>query len=76
MKMKNDNSQKNFKGLIHRDKQDLNFIYLKLLERDNDTGADKTLQDNNYNAFPHIGSLKEFDLLLLSEEELDTTNVK
>jgi hypothetical protein len=26
--------------------------------------------------FPHINSLKEYDLLLLSEKELEVTNVK
>ncbi len=35
LKLKNDNSKKNFKGLIQKIKQDQTFIYLKLLEKDN-----------------------------------------
>jgi len=47
-----------------------------LLEKDNDTGNAQTREDNTYGAFPHLSCLKEFDLLLISQEELDTTNVK
>ena len=46
------------------------------MEKDNETGNACTQEDKSYGAFPHISSLKEFDLLLISEEELDTTNVK
>ena len=71
MKNKNDNSQKNFSGFLQRSKQDQKFIYLKLSEKKSEDQDEK----KRYN-FPHLNSLKEFDLLLLSKDELDVTNVK
>jgi hypothetical protein len=77
MKSKNDSSQKNFSGFLQRSKQDHKFIYLKLSEKKDETDEKNPDVTNKkkYN-FPHLNSLKEFDLLLLSKEELDVKNVK
>jgi hypothetical protein len=55
----------------------LNFIYLNLFEKADEKKEKDTSTDDRYKReYPHISSLKEFDLLLLSEEELETKNVK
>lgn len=79
MKVKNDNQAKNFVGLLQKNMSDPSFIYLRLYEKDNKDGSTvKAPQDEQswQNLFPHIGKLKEWDLLLLSSEKLDTKNVK
>jgi hypothetical protein len=48
---------------------------LKLSEKKSDEDDKNDTTKKRYN-FPHLGSLKEFDLLLLSKEELDVKNVK
>lgn len=76
-KLKNDNSNKNFKGLLQKYKSDSKFIYLKLSENDNNNGKTSNEVTGNFNTpYPNLDSLKEFDLLLLSKEELETNNVK
>jgi hypothetical protein len=75
MRVKNDHSKKSFQGFLQRYKQDHKFIYLKLSEKNSEDGDKSDTAKQKYN-FPHLSSLKEFDLLLLSKEELDVTNVK
>ena len=73
LKVKNDNTMKNFKGLIQKLKQEHSFIYLKLMECEEKDSGDGHLRSSQ---FPHLSCFKEFDLLLLSETEIDTKNIK
>jgi predicted DNA binding CopG/RHH family protein len=73
LKLKNSSQNKNFKGLLQRFKSDSNFIFLKLSENDNNDGKTSSEVTGNFSTpYPHLDSLKEFDLLLLSNQELET----
>jgi len=75
LKVKNDPSQKNFLGHLSAHKQDNKFIYLKLHESEKQSSSNNDRLETR-KPFPHLDSLKEFDLLLLSDTKLDTINVK
>lgn len=72
MKIKNDNTLKNFHGLVQKWKSDQGFVFLKLLEEDNT----KSKADDVKSAYKHLDSFKEFDLVILSVKPLDTKNAK
>lgn len=77
LRLKNDNQSKNFKGLLQKFKSDERFCYLKLSENDNNNGKSSSEVTGVYNSpYPHLDCLKEFDLLLVTTEELETKNVK
>lgn len=77
LKLKNDSQNKNFKGLLQKYKSDSKFLNLKLSENDNNNAKTSNEVTGVYNTpYPNLDSLKEFDLLLLSNEELETKNVK
>lgn len=77
LKVKNDNQNKNFKGLLQKHKEDEHFLYLKLSENDNNDGKTSNEVTGNFNSpYPHLDMLKEFDLLFITNEPLDTKNVK
>lgn len=60
-----------FEGFIQRSHEDQNYVYLKLYEATNNI-ADK---NGNY-TLRLIDSLKEFDLLLISDKELGSHEIK
>lgn len=77
LKLRHDNQSKNFKGLLQKYKSDERFVYLKLSENDNNDGKTSSEVTGVFNTpYPHLDALKEYDLLFVTDKELETKNVK
>lgn len=73
LKLKNDHSKKSFKGYVSKLKVDSSYFYLKLYESSELEKAANGIKANPLrDRCEHINYFKEYDLLLLSNEELDT----